>query len=322
MQGTTAEKQNVWLRKTKLWSLRRLKACAPMTVLVQHPWFEAFITCFIVLNTLTLALDMHPMPDGLEPVLIVTNYIFTVIFLLEMIFKLIGLGFKVYVRDGFNLFDAFVVFVSLIEISLSLAGTSGASGLTVFRTFRLFRVFKLIRSWKSLRALMITIINSLAKVSTAAVLLLIVMFIFTLLGMQLFAGLFTEENFDGEKPRAHFDNFWWGFVTVFQVLTGENWNEVLYDGMKVAGFNSVLFFLLLTFIGNYVIFNLFLAILLDQFDQNEDDDNDDSKNAKRWKQSNTCKSTEQHAKNFKSKITKTSRQANLGLLRLLQPVKK
>ena len=70
------------------------------------------------------------------------------------------------------------------------------------------------------------------------------MFIFTLLGMQLFAGLFTEENFDGDKPRAHFDNFWWGFVTVFQVLTGENWNEVLYDGMKVAGFNSVLFFLL------------------------------------------------------------------------------
>ena len=127
---------------------------------------------------------------------------------------------------------------------------------------------------------MITIINSLAKVSTAAVLLLIVMFIFTLLGMQLFAGLFTEENFDGEKPRAHFDNFWWGFVTVFQVLTGENWNEVLYDGMKVAGFNSVLFFLLLTFIGNYVIFNLFLAILLDQFDQNEDDDNDDAKNTK------------------------------------------
>ena len=86
---------------------------------------------------------------------------------------------------------------------------------------------------------MITILNSLAKVSTAAVLLLIIMFIFTLLGMQLFAGKLTEENFDGEKPRAHFDNFWWGFVTVFQVLTGENWNEVLFDGIKVTGFASV-----------------------------------------------------------------------------------
>jgi len=242
-----------------------------MTKLVQHSYFEAFITVFIILNTVTLALDMHPMPDGLEPVLNITNYIFTVIFLLEMIFKLIGLGINVYVRDGFNLFDAFVVLVSLIEILTVVAGGGQNSGLSVFRTFRLFRVFKLIRSWNSLRTLMITIINSLAKVSTAAVLLLIVMFIFTLLGMQLFAGLFTEENFDGDKPRAHFDNFWWGFVTVFQVLTGENWNEVLYDGMKVAGFNSVLFFLLLTFIGNYVIFNLFLAILLDQFDQDEDD---------------------------------------------------
>ena len=136
---TTAQKQERLAQENKsIDPTPCIKACAPMTVLVQHPWFEAFITCFIVLNTLTLALDMHPMPDGLEPVLIVTNYIFTVIFLLEMIFKLIGLGFKVYVRDGFNLFDAFVVFVSLVEISLSLAGTSGASGLTVFRTFRLF----------------------------------------------------------------------------------------------------------------------------------------------------------------------------------------
>ena len=179
--------------------------------------------------------------------LIVTNYIFTVIFLLEMIFKLIGLGFKVYVKDGFNLFDAFVVFVSLIEISLSLAGTSGASGLTVFRTFRLFRVFKLIRSWKSLRALMITIINSLAKVSTAAVLLLIVM-LFYCLECNYLPG-FSRKKTSTAKNLGLFDNFWWGFVTVFQVLTGENWNEVLYDGMKVAGL-IILFFLLLTFIGN------------------------------------------------------------------------
>ena len=89
-----------------------------------------------------------------------------------MIFKLVGLGINNYVRDGFNLFDAFVVFVSLIEILMSVAGSGENSGLSVFRTFRLFRVFKLIRSWDSLRILMITILNSLAKVSTAAVLLL------------------------------------------------------------------------------------------------------------------------------------------------------
>ena len=124
------------------------KACLPMTALVQHPYFEAFITFFIVLNTVTLALDMHPMPDGLEPVLVVTNYVFTVIFLLEMIFKLVGLGINNYVRDGFNLFDAFVVFVSLIEIIIAILALVN-SGLSVFRTFRLFRVFKLIRSWGS-----------------------------------------------------------------------------------------------------------------------------------------------------------------------------
>ena len=69
-----------------------------------------------------------------------------------------------------------------------------------------------------------------------------------------------------------------------------------------------------------MIFNLFLAILLDQFDQNEDDDNDDSKNA-RGGSKVTPEITKQHAKNFKSKITNQSTKANLGLLRLLQPVK-
>ena len=250
-----------------------LPSCLSITKLVLHPVFEGLITGFIILNTVGLALDMHPMPDGLEPVLTVANLIFSGIFFIEMVLKLIGLGPRAYVQDAFNIFDMFVVILSMIEIIIVYGVAGTASGLSVFRTFRLFRVFKLIRSWTSLRILMTLILNSLIKVSTAGILLLIVMFIFALLGMQLYAGEFTPELFD-EKPRAHFDNLFWSFVTVFQVLTGENWNEVLYDGMKVNGIISVIFFLTLTFVGNYIIFNLFLAILLEQFDQSGDEDSD------------------------------------------------
>jgi hypothetical protein len=234
---------------------------------------------FDILNTVGLAMDVHPMPSDLEYFLTIANIIFSSIFFLAMVLKLIGLGPKAYVQDPFNLFDAFVVILSLVEMILVYGVGISAAGLSVFRTFRLFRVFKLIRSWTSLRILMTLILNSLVKVSTAGILLIIVMFIFALLGMQLYAGEFVPPMFE-EKPRAHFDNLFWSFVSVFQVLTGENWNEVLYNTMKVNGWVAVLFFLMLTFVGNYIIFNLFLAILLEQFDASDGENKDDSSNTK------------------------------------------
>ena len=68
-----------------------------------------------------------------------------------------------------------------------------------------------------------------------------------------------------DQPRHHFDDFFWAFITIFQVLTGENWNEVMYDGMRTKGDAACLYFILLVVIGNYIVLNLFLAILLDNF---------------------------------------------------------
>ena len=72
------------------------------------------------------------------------------------------------------------------------------------------------------------------------------MFIFALLGCQFFAGEFTDDNFGGDAPRAHFDNIWWAMVTVFQVLTGENWNEVIFNAMHVQPVLGFLYMIALT----------------------------------------------------------------------------
>lgn len=246
-------------------------ACASsISTLVTSTKFELLITFLIILNTISLAVEFAHMPEGLKDVLAIINYIFAGVFLLEMVLKLIGLGFRVYLRDGFNIFDAIVVVLSFVEIILEAVTGGGAGGLSVFRSFRLIRVFKLARSWKDLRELLETIMESLKKVSTAAVLLFIIIFIFSLIGTQLFAGRLTDEAFDGDKPSAHFDTLGWAFVTVFQILTGENWNEVLYNGMKVSGATAVMYFLSLSVVGNYVILNLFLAILLEQFEQEDE----------------------------------------------------
>ena len=80
----------------------------------------------------------------------VCNTIFVWVFFAEMVFKLIGLGPKTYIRDKFNIFDGFIVIVSLVDFTLSLTVDMGSADgiMSCFRAFRLLRVVKLARHWK------------------------------------------------------------------------------------------------------------------------------------------------------------------------------
>lgn len=244
---------------------------------VESMAFNSFIVGLILLNTATLACEHYEMSDTFKGVLDGMNLTFTIAFGAEMILKIMGLGLCGYLASSWNRFDCIIVIISFVEIGLDAAGQGGSGGgLGALRTFRLMRVLRLARTWEDLRNLLITIVKSIKDVANASVVLLIVMFIFCLLGMQLFGGQMGAEKFGGVQPRAHFDNLWWSFVTVFQVLTGENWNEVLYDAVEATGGQAIVFFLLLNVVGNYLILNLFLAILLGNFDTVDDDDEEES----------------------------------------------
>lgn len=134
---------------------------------------------------------MDSYPRNLEREIIVNliNDIFSWCFVAEMIIKLLGLGFKEYARDTFNIFDATLVVISLIDFALlQIPQMSGGSGgaLSAFRGIRLLRVFKLARSWTSFRELLHKIVLTVKEITTFSILLLICMFIFTLLGMELY----------------------------------------------------------------------------------------------------------------------------------------
>ena len=81
----------------------------------------------------------------------ICDYIFVWAFFVEMVMKLIGLGVREYLRDNFNIFDGVIVFISLIDFSITLASDSDDQGgiLNVFRALRLLRVIKLGRKWKN-----------------------------------------------------------------------------------------------------------------------------------------------------------------------------
>lgn len=98
-------------------------------------------------------------------------------------------------------------------------------------------------------------------------------FIYALLGTQFFSKKLTED--DGESPRSNFDHIGWSMLAIFQILSGENWNEIMYMAIDQVGWISALYFVSLILIGNYILFNLFLAILLSMFENKEDNELDD-----------------------------------------------
>uniref|UniRef100_A0A452RF16 Sodium channel protein n=1 Tax=Ursus americanus TaxID=9643 RepID=A0A452RF16_URSAM len=235
-----------------------------VNLIVMDPFVDLAITICIVLNTLFMAMEHHPMTPQFEHVLAVGNLVFTGIFTAEMFLKLIAMDPYYYFQEGWNIFDGFIVSLSLMEL-----GLADVEGLSVLRSFRLLRVFKLAKSWPTLNMLIKIIGNSVGALGNLTLVLAIIVFIFAVVGMQLFGKSYKEcvckINQDCELPRWHMNDFFHSFLIVFRVLCGE-WIETMWDCMEVAGQAMCLIvFMMVMVIGNLVVLNLFLALLLSSF---------------------------------------------------------
>ena len=104
------------------------------------------------MNTVVLSLDRYPITLAETLALEWLNLGFSIVFFIEMILKLVGLGLKGYFKDSFNTFDCFIVLVSCVDIGLTYSNLSSTSSgaITALRAFRLLRVFKLAKTWKKL----------------------------------------------------------------------------------------------------------------------------------------------------------------------------
>ena len=231
--------------------------------IIDHPYFGTTFTVLILINTLLLSMEYAGMPDDYAKGLETCNLILTISFILELVLKVVGMGATEYGKDNFNLFDAAVVLISIIELA-----AAGSGGLSALRAFRILRILKLIRSWTSLQNFLYTVYLTVLDLGNFSFIVFLAIFIFALLGMQLFGGKMCGLD-DGDTPRHNFDTLLWALVTVFQVLTGEDWNAVMYDGMAANGSWSALYFVALLVIGNFLVLNLFIAILLINFGQQE-----------------------------------------------------
>ena len=224
-----------------------------VNTVVTSGWFTNTSLGVVLINTLLLCVPYEGMPVDYLNKLELGSTIITGAFIVEMALKLFGLGWKSYWKDGWNVLDGCIVIISFAElIILSFITTDvGAhpvviSFLRILRILRVLRMLRLMRGWNGLYAIINTFSRGFQQMANLFVLILLMVFIFSLIGMQLFGGGFNSSNGFSlepcppsqpcpdaslvEKPRMHFDYFYPAMLTSFtlseQKVASSKWQAV------------------------------------------------------------------------------------------------
>ncbi|KRX08852.1 hypothetical protein PPERSA_08956 [Pseudocohnilembus persalinus] len=237
--------------------------------------FNSLMTTAVMLNTVVLAMDGLFESQKTVDLLNNFNTFFTYLFISEMALKIVGLTPVGYVRDKMNVFDGVIVLLSIFELIFFSGKNSAVSAfraLRILRTFRVLRVTRLLRGLQFMAKIIQVIQRTMDDFVWVAVLLFLFIFIYSLLGMQIYGG---EFDFPDNDIRQNFDNFVNSFIVVFQLITMENWQQILTLTFRSSVYKiiSAIYLISWIWIGNFIFLNLFLSILLDGFVLEDDDSN-------------------------------------------------
>uniref|UniRef100_A0A669CMJ0 Voltage-dependent L-type calcium channel subunit alpha n=1 Tax=Oreochromis niloticus TaxID=8128 RepID=A0A669CMJ0_ORENI len=226
---------------------------------VKSVTFYWLVLLLVFLNTSLSASEHYNQPDWLTQVQDIANKVLLSLFTVEMLLKMYSLGLAHYFVAFFNRFDCFVVCGGIVETILVELEIMPPLGISVLRCVRLLRIFKVTRHWTALSNLVASLLNSMKSIASLLLLLFLFLIIFALLGMQLFGGKF---NFDEtQTKRSTFDAFPQALLTCFQILTGEDWNMVMYDGIMAYG-GPVIRVACHTLIHHHIFTNLILVFII------------------------------------------------------------
>ncbi|WIA07983.1 hypothetical protein OEZ85_007455 [Tetradesmus obliquus] len=239
-------------------------------VLVTSSMFNNIFLLAIIANTVALALTHEGMTHKFEEGLHQANLAFTILFTVEMLAKIAGLGLFAYLSDAWSLFDALVVAFSLVEMVTELMARSNASGLTalrsvrslrVLRSFRVLRVMKMFKYLDSLKMIAAVLMSCMSSFASIVVLLVLFWLVFSIMGLHVFGGLKLDE------PWPNHDDLINALIMNFNTLNLENFQTQMYSAIRATNYASSAFWLAWVIMGKYILLMLFLAVTLDAFER-------------------------------------------------------
>uniref|UniRef100_A0A7N8YJ79 Voltage-dependent L-type calcium channel subunit alpha n=1 Tax=Mastacembelus armatus TaxID=205130 RepID=A0A7N8YJ79_9TELE len=256
---------------------------------VNSTYFEYLMFTLILLNTICLAMQHHGQTKNFNDAMNILNMLFTGLFTVEMILKLIAFKPRHYFVDAWNTFDALIVVGSIVDIAITeVNGLQNSEenariSITFFRLFRVMRLVKLLSRGEGIRTLLWTFIKSFQALPYVALLIVMLFFIYAVIGMQMFGKIALRDHTQINRNN-NFQTFPQAVLLLFRCATGEAWQEIMLAcspnrpcekgstnenstsnedcGSQFAIIYFVSFYMLCAFL----IINLFVAVIMDNFD--------------------------------------------------------
>jgi len=217
---------------------------------VANIWFDRVIIVLIVLNGIILGLETNPqLYSNYENLFVWGNRIILAVFIVEAVIKIISHApqFHNYFKSGWNVFDFSVVVLSLIPASGEFA--------MLARLARLLRVLRLISVIPELRIIVATLVKSIPSMGNIMLLMSIIFYIYGVAGYHLFHAHDPE----------HWRSLGMSLLTLFRIVTLEDWTDVMYTAMEMHPFAWV-YFVSFVIVGTFVVINLFIAVVINNLD--------------------------------------------------------
>ncbi|MCF6338196.1 MAG: ion transporter [Gammaproteobacteria bacterium] len=219
--------------------------------IVEKPAFEYFIIGLILFNAVLLGLETSPwIMERYGIWLLYGNHFVLAVFILEAALKIIAVAprFRLYFGDGWNLFDFSIVVLSLIPATGEYA--------MIARLARLLRVARLLSTIPELRLIINTLVRSIPSMGHVLMLMSIIFYIYAVAGYHLFH----------ENDPTHWRNLGTSLLTLFRVVTLEDWTDVMYAAMEMH-YLSWMYFVSFVVLGTFVVINLFIAVVLNNLEE-------------------------------------------------------
>lgn len=211
----------------------------------QNRLFELFVVAVIIFSALVIGAKTYDIPAGLLTLVTWLDVGITLFFLVEIVIRFIGEpNKKTFFKDPWNLFDTLIVVVSLIPIQDSEMALVG-------RLIRIFRVLRMVSIIPELRLLLNSLLKALPQLGYVILLMFIIFYIYAAVGASFFADI--NPNLWGDIAIA--------MLTLFRVMTFEDWTDVMYETMAVYPF-SWLFYLTFIFLTTFAFLNMVIGIVV------------------------------------------------------------
>uniref|UniRef100_A0A915CNI0 Voltage-dependent calcium channel alpha-1 subunit IQ domain-containing protein n=1 Tax=Ditylenchus dipsaci TaxID=166011 RepID=A0A915CNI0_9BILA len=255
--------------------------------LVTSTPFEYFIMAMICINTIILMMKFHGNSEIYEKVLRFFNTALTAVFTVESILKILAFGVRNYFRDGWNRFDFITVVGSITDALVTEFGGHFVS-LGFLRLFRAARLIRLLQQGYTIRILLWTFVQSFKALPYVCLLIGMLFFIYAIVGMQVFGNILLDATTEINRHN-NFQSFFNSVVLLFRCATGEAWQDIMMActagrncaaGSKATtiaeagsskgatcGTNmSYAYFTSFVFLSSFLMLNLFVAVIMDNFD--------------------------------------------------------